>query len=61
MLSFLIRSTHKRSDCCFLVLASIVGIAAGRVVSKFAPVTSIPFSIAAILLLYFMWRTPIRY
>lgn len=59
MLKRIIRSTHKKSDYFFLGLAIGVGGSAGYVVSEFAPVTAVPFTLLAIAFLYFTWRQPI--
>ncbi|WP_439877451.1 hypothetical protein [Pseudomonas prosekii] len=59
MLKHIIRSTHKKSDYFFLALATGVGGSAGYIVSGFAPVTAIPFTLMAVAFLYFTWRQPI--
>ncbi|MFR0687859.1 hypothetical protein ACLUTX_00545 [Enterobacterales bacterium AE_CKDN230030158-1A_HGKHYDSX7] len=58
MLRLLVRHHHRKSDGCILVLAGMVAAVAGSVVWQFAPAAAIPFSVAAGLLLHFMWRTP---
>jgi hypothetical protein len=58
MLKLIIRDTHKKSDYFFLALAIMVGGSAGYIVSGFAPVTAVPFTLLAIVFLYSTWRQP---
>ncbi|WP_146188796.1 hypothetical protein [Pseudomonas sp. HMWF021] len=60
MLKLIIRDTHKKSDYFFLALAIGVGGSAGYVVSGFAPVIAVPFTLLAVVFLYSTWRQPKR-
>ncbi|WP_313000370.1 hypothetical protein [Pseudomonas sp.] len=59
MLKSVIRSSHIKSDFFFLALAIGVGGTAGYIVSGFAPVTAVPFTLLAVVFLYYTWRKPI--
>jgi len=58
MLKRIIRSTHKKIDYFFLSLAIGVGGSAGYVFSGFAPLIAVPFTLLAVVFLYFTWRQP---